>query len=103
MPYHRLESPTQTRVDAQIQTASQELWGRPSSASTLPAAKAYRNSLPNPARGIEFDTQTAPTKGSGTPFEARWYVGTNGVRQVNSGGIDYAVISIRVAKNTQVP
>ena len=55
------------------------------------------------ARGIEFETQVTPTKGSGTPYEARWYVGTSGVRQIRSGGIDYAVISISVTKNTQVP
>jgi hypothetical protein len=103
MPYHRLESPTQTRVDAQLQTASGELWGRPSNTSTIPAAKAYRNVLPNPARGIEFETQVVPTKGSGTPYEARWYVGTSGVRHIRAGGMDYAVISITVTKNTQVP
>jgi hypothetical protein len=103
MPYHRLESPTQTSMDAQIQTASGELWGRASSTSNLPAAKAYRNALPDRTRGIEFETPIAPTKGSGTPYEARWYTGTAGVRLVQSSGIDYAVISISVTKNAQVP
>ena|SRR5713101_3412449 len=103
MPYHRLESPTQTSADAKRQTSSGELWGRPSSTSTIPAAKAYRNALPNPKRGIEFDTAIVPTKGSGTPYEARWYAGTAGVRQIQSGGIDYAVVSIRVTRNSQVP
>jgi hypothetical protein len=103
MPYHRLESPTQTRVDAQVQTTSGELWGRASSTSTLPSVKAYRNDLPDGARGIEFETAIAPTPGSGTPHEARWYLGTNGVQHIQIGIVDYAVIPISVTKNTQVP
>jgi hypothetical protein len=90
-------------MDAQIQTTSRELWGRAASSSTIPAVKAYRNALPNGARGIEFETEIAPTAGSGNPHEARWYLGTPGVRLIQVGGIDYAAIRITVTKNTQVP
>jgi hypothetical protein len=99
-PYHRLESPTQTSADARAQAASGEIWGRAARGSNIPSVKAYRNALPAHSRGIEFVTPVAPTPGSGTPYEARWYLGTTGVRQ-NSAG--FAVISAIVIKNTQVP
>jgi hypothetical protein len=103
MPYHRIESPTQTSADAKLQESSHEIWGRAASSSSLPSVKAYRNSLPNNVRGIEFDTAVTPTRGSGTPFEARWYANTSGVRSVNHYGVDFAVITATVTKNTQVP
>jgi hypothetical protein len=103
MSYHRLESPTQTSVDAKQQKASGEIWGRAPSTSIFPIVQAYRRQLPPSVRGIEFDTSTAPTPGCGTPYEARWYPGTVGVRLVTVYGIDYAVISATVTKNTQVP
>jgi hypothetical protein len=99
-PYHRLESPTQTSADARAQAASGEISGRAARGSNIPSIKAYRNALPAHSRGIEFVTPVAPTPGSGTPYEARWYLGTPGVRQ-NSAG--FAVISAIVIKNTQVP
>jgi hypothetical protein len=98
--YHRLESPTQTSAHARAQAASGEIWGRAARGSGIPCVKAYRNALPAHRRGIEFVTPVAPTRGSGTPYEARWYVGTPGVRQ-NSAG--FAVISATVTRNTQVP
>lgn len=99
-PYHRLESPTQTSADARAQAASGEIWGRAARGSSIPCVKAYRNALPAHRRGIEFVTRVAPTPGSGTPYEARWYVGTPGVRQNSTG---FAVLSAVVTKNTQVP
>ena len=99
-PYHRLESPTQTSAVAKAQVASGEIWGRPARGSSIPSVKAYRNQLPANRRGIEFITQVMPSKGSGSPFEARWYYGDLGVVQ-NSAG--FAVIPAIVIKNTQVP
>jgi hypothetical protein len=95
-PFHRLESPTQTVADAKRQQTSGEIWGRAArhtAQSNLPSVKAYRSSLPKGQRGVEFDTAIAPTPGSGTPYEARWYVGTYGVLQrTDSGGDEYAAI-----------
>jgi hypothetical protein len=98
--YHRLESPTQTSADAKAQAASGEIWGRAARGSSIACVKAYRNALPAHRRGIEFVTPIPPTPGSGTPYEARWYLGIPGVRQ-NSAG--FAVISVTITKNTQVP
>src|SRR6266478_1943954 len=74
--YHRLESPTQTAADARQQVQSMEVWGRPAQWSAIPSVKAYRNALPGaPTRGVEFSSAIAPSKGKGTPYEARWYQG----------------------------
>jgi hypothetical protein len=100
LPYHRLESPTQTSVVAKAQVASGEIWGLPARGSNIPSVKAYRNVLPANRRGIEFVTPVAPTPGSGTPYEARWYYASPGVR-LNSG--EYAAIPATVTKNSQVP
>lgn len=110
MPYHRLESPTQTKADAKNQQASGEIWGRPASTSPIPTVKAYRGQLPAKSRGIEFTSPILPTPGTGTPYEARWYPCLPGVnpcsplvRVVQTTGTDFAVISVTVTKNTQVP
>lgn len=92
-PFHRLESPTQTTADADKQLHSGEIWGTGARPSGLPAVKAYRHTLPAGDRGIEFEAAVAPTAGSGTPYEARWYEGTSGVQSATLGGIDYAVIA----------
>ena len=101
--FHRLESPTQTNVDAATQVASMQIWGAAARGSGLPSVKAYRNTLPQ-RRGIEFSTPVAPTLGRGTPYEARWYIGTAGVLSIaaRSGG-PYAAIQISYIKNAQVP
>jgi len=62
--YHRLESPTQTSADAQKQQASQEIWGRPPRFSEIPAVQAYTGPLPGGAKGIEFETDVPPDRGS---------------------------------------
>ncbi len=100
MAYHRLESSKQTPADAKAQVASGEIWGLPARWSAIPCVKAYRPGLPAGQRGIEFTTMVIPTPGAGSPFEARWYQGTPGVR-VNALG--FAVISATTIKNTQVP
>jgi hypothetical protein len=97
--YHRVESPTQTRNDAQLQVSSMEVWGKPARGSNIPSVKAYRGVLPA-RRGIEFCTPIAPTSGTGTPYEARWHPGTPGVLARPNG---HAGIPITYIKNTQVP
>jgi hypothetical protein len=83
--FNRQESPTQTPADAVLQQASREIWGRPAQFSNIPAVKAYREAKLSFAsrggRGVLFNTAVAPTRGSGSPFEARWYQGTPGVMQ----------------------
>ena len=100
--YHRLESPTQTSAHASKQQASGELWGRASRiGGAIACVKAYRGPLPPHARGIEFVTDVRPTAGCNTPIEVRWYAdGTAGVLLNRQG---YAVISVQITKNTQVP
>jgi hypothetical protein len=93
--------------DAQKQQISGELWG---TGPTILAARAYRGPLPPHERGIEFTTSIPPTAG-GTPVEANWIPCvpsipppcTPQVQVKNNGGTDFAVISISVTKNTQVP
>src|SRR4051794_8124343 len=72
-PFHRVETPTQTTADAVTQTALGEIWGRAAYGSGILSVKAYRNAIPSGARGIEFTTPTAPHRGGGTPYEAKWY------------------------------
>jgi hypothetical protein len=89
-PFHRLESPTQTSADALKQVASSEVWGAAARWSNIPSVKAYRNSLPTGQRGIEFSTIVLPQKGSGTPYEARWYYPhTPGVQERTKNGQDH--------------
>ena len=111
MVYHRLESPnTQTGAVAQQQRASGEIWGKAANTSTIPTVKAYRGPLPLNKRGVEFETDILPTKGTGTPYEADWYPCLPGINPCSPGigmiiqnGIDFAVLSVNVTKNTQVP
>jgi hypothetical protein len=110
MPYYRLESPTQTSGDAKMQQASGQIWGRAASTSIFPSVKAYRGPLPPNTRGIEFTTSVAPTKGVGSPRSATWYPCLPGINPcspqvsvVNQNGVDFAVISVTVTQNTQVP
>lgn len=97
--YHRLETPTQTVADARKQVNSMEVWGTGSRLAGLPSIKAYRNALPA-TRGIEFSSPILPHKGSGTPYEARWYLGDPGVIPKPN---NYVAIAISYIKNMQVP
>lgn len=100
--YNRRESPTQTRHDAATQVASMEVWGAAARGSAMPSVKAYRSAVMAPAaRGVEFCSNVSPTAGKGTPFEARWYIGSTGVVTRQSG--TFAAIPIYFIKNTQVP
>jgi len=75
-----------------------ELWGQPARQSATPSVKAYRGNLPASDRGIEFATGVAPTPGSGTPYEARWYDGTPGVLSKPNG---FVAIPLCCFKNRQ--
>lgn len=100
--FHRRETPTQTRNDAAQQVVSMEAWGAPARGSGIPSVKAYRNAVPPaPQRGIEFCTPIPTTPGTGTPYEARWYLGSPGV--VARRGSNFAAIPLSYIKNTQVP
>ena len=98
--FYRVETPTQTRNDADLQVKSMEVWGAPAQGSSIPSVKAYRGTLPA-RRGIEFCSPIAPTPGRGTPFEARWYLGSTNVTARQ--GSAFAAISVSYIKNTQVP
>jgi len=77
-----------------------EVWGAAPRGGIFPSVKAYRNALP-PRRGIEFSSPIAPTPGGGTPYEARWNVGTPGV--MARGGSTFVGIPISYIKNAQAP
>jgi hypothetical protein len=95
--YFRLEGPTQTKEDAIQQTTSEEVWGREAYGSHLLSVKAYRGSLRDGQRGIDFTTSVLPERGSGTPYEARWYYPqTPGTMLRAKNGTDYAAIPAKV-------
>ncbi len=96
-PFHRCESPTQTREDALKQVSSGEIWGKAARYSGMPSVKAYTGSLQTSARGIEFVTSVAPDLRSSSPFEARWYhPQTPGVVLRTANAVDYAAIPAKV-------
>lgn len=97
-PYHRLESPSQTKQVAAMQVASQSIWGKIAKWGYVPAVKAYWGSLPLGARGIEFTTSVPPRKNS-HPMLVDWPEGLPGVRDEGNG---YVSIPVNVTVNTQV-
>ena len=100
--YNRRESPTQTREDAILQVQSMEIWGREARGSSILSVKAYRGSLPAQERGVEFETEVLPERGSGTPYEARWYYPqTPGTMLRSRDNIDYAAILVVKVINRQ--
>jgi hypothetical protein len=96
--YHRLEAdPNQTRRVARLQEESSEIWGRPPRLrSDIPAVKAYPGPLPEHKRGIEFETDVPPDKGS-PPATKYWRGPRSGVRVEG----EFAKIKVRILKNTQ--
>jgi hypothetical protein len=98
MPYHRIESPTQTVADAARQEATGEVWGRSPRWGFKPKVKAFVGSLPRGARGVEFETDVAPDRGC-PPGLALW----SGPRAGVAVEDDYARIKVRVTRNTQRP
>jgi hypothetical protein len=98
--FNRGETPrTQTPVDAAKQSASMEIWGRSPQGGNVPTVQAYREAMrPLQGRGVKFDSNVPPTPGTGTPFEARWRLGSPGVFSPASG---FAAISITRFLNLQ--
>jgi hypothetical protein len=94
--YHRLESPTQTAIDAREQAASMEIWGYPPFGSDIPKVKAYEGPLPDGKRGIEFLTSIPPD--SGAPRgQAYWFREKPGVRLE----ADRAILRVGELRNRQ--
>lgn len=98
--YHRRKSSSQDDATAHLQTRSGELWGRAGRPTGLTCARAYKGPLPEGVAGIEF-TSPVPPEPTGHPFEARWYLSTPGVQMRYIDGTEYAVVPIRVTRNTQ--
>ncbi len=71
MPYHRVQSPTQTVRDARRQEEAGEIWGREARGGNRPKVKAYVGPLPNRVSGIEFETDVPPDRGC-PPGQAYW-------------------------------
>lgn len=95
--YHRLESPTQTPVDAARQIASGEIWGRAPMSSQIPKVKAYRGPLPPGARRVEFTTEVPPDPDA-TPLRVDW----SGPRPGVAVDGEFAKIEVTITRNTQV-
>jgi hypothetical protein len=100
--FNRCETPTQTPADALAQQTAMEIWGRIPYGGSVPTVQAYReNHRPlaiNGPRGILFNSVPRPTPGTGTPFEARWRLGSPGV-SARLGG--FAAISLSRFLNLQ--
>lgn len=97
-PFHRLESPTQTKQVGDRQVATGAIWGTVARWGYAPTVKAYRGPLPDGVRGIEFTTLVAPRKNA-HPTLVEWRQGDPGVRD-ESGG--YVSIPVTVTRYTQV-
>ena len=91
--YYRVESPTQTFVDASRQMESGEIWGKPARGSFFPKVKAYEGALPEGKHGIEFMTDVEPDDGS-PPGQACWSVGHPGVRLEG----EFAKLNVKVIR-----
>lgn len=98
--YHRQKSGSQQDYVAKQQEESGELWGKGARPNGLPCAKAYLGPLGDNVLGVEFTTEVPPEE-TNHPFEARWYSSTPGVETRYIDGTDYAVVPIRVTRNTQ--
>jgi hypothetical protein len=96
-PFCRLETKNQTSADAVKQQSSMEVWGKSGIWGTLPAVRAYRRSLKDGERGVEFATPIKPNPG-GTPYEAKWYETTPGAVRMPNG---FVAISICCFRNRQ--
>jgi Pentapeptide repeats (8 copies) len=100
-PFHRIESPTQTQAEAIRQKEAGLVTGTASRGSSGPSVKAYRGPLNENVRGVEFYTSVQPTVNAGSPFEARWYCGSNGVELLNINGQSFAAIPVVISKFAQ--
>lgn len=97
--YHRRETTTQTKETAKLQEQSQEVWGLTPRGGNWPTVQAYIGKIKANDRGIEFTTEVRPHP-TGSPFEARWYLGpTPDVEKRIHNNDEYACIPARVVNH----
>jgi len=96
-PYHRLESPTQTAIDAARQSDTGRICGKAHRGGAVPSVKAYAGGLPPGERGVEFTTSIAPLAGT-APHLALWRKGSPGVEDMTD---DMVCIPATITKNAQ--
>lgn len=100
-PFHRVENTTtQTKVIAETQELSREIWGRPARRSGQPSVKAYPGSLPS-RRGVEFTTDIGPMPGSAPNEARRYWDWCSGVQLRQKDSEDFACIDVTSFKNMQ--
>ncbi len=72
--YYRVQTPTQTEQDIEMQINSLEIWGKPAQnvfQSDIPKVKAYVGRIPRGKAGIEFTTDVPPDPNT-PPHLAYW-------------------------------
>ena len=80
--YYRLQTPTQTDADIEMQIESREIWGKATQnfyQSDIPKVKAYVGNIPPEKFGIEFTTDVPPDPNT-PPHLAYWSGDRDGVR-----------------------
>lgn len=98
--FHRNEATYQTVKDAELQMASQEMWGRTPKNGFDLAVQAFKADGIKQARRIEFSTDIEPK--AETPYEAWWYRNDTGVEVRQKEGEEYACIPVEISMNTIV-
>jgi hypothetical protein len=99
--YHRLESSSQTPEIAKLQENSLEIWGGSSYVSGIPSIRAFRGSLPEGKKGIEFKTDTPPDDSSFPEMNlVYWSVGRSDVSLSPDGKM--AILKILTIENRQL-
>lgn len=79
--YYRIQTPTQTEQDIQMQINSLEIWGKAAQnffQSDIPKVKAYVGKIPPGKAGIEFTTDMVPDPNT-PPHLAYWSGDREGV------------------------
>lgn len=90
--YYRLQTPTQTDADIEMQIESLEVWGKAAKnvyQSDIPKVKAYVGKIPPSKTGIEFTTDVPPDPNT-PPHLAYWSGDRDGVRKG-----DYAKLKVQ--------
>ena len=79
--YYRVQTPTQTEQDIEMQINSLEIWGKAAQnvyQSDIPKVKAYVGKIPKGKKGIEFTTNVLPDPNT-PPHLAYWSGNREGV------------------------
>ncbi|MDJ0897736.1 MAG: hypothetical protein QNJ55_02915 [Xenococcus sp. MO_188.B8] len=80
--YYRVQTPTQTEQDIEMQINSLEIWGKAAQnvfQSDIPKVKAYVGKIPEGKKGIEFTTNIPPDPNT-PPHLAYWSGNREGVK-----------------------